>query len=174
MSIDSFPYYGTDALYLNYLANFVKPCGQIGMAGAGVARELEGVPDHLEAWWTPEFWSFHSASWWRDHWARTGLVDVQVADTMADGWKAWLNWHRAVAPDNAIEIAALEADAGRHLGYVRCVGRRRPGVKLEEYCWPDTMRSFPVQYTRRPLLRAVGDRGSDQLAAHELDQLRKD
>ena len=30
MSIDSFFYYGTDDLYLQYLARFVKPGGQIG------------------------------------------------------------------------------------------------------------------------------------------------
>ncbi len=32
-------------------------------------------------------------------------------------------------------------------------GHRRPGVKLEEYCWSDTLRSFPVQYTKKLLLR---------------------
>src|SRR5262245_22586208 len=36
VSIDSFPYYGTDDLYLEYLARFVKPVGQIGIAGAGL------------------------------------------------------------------------------------------------------------------------------------------
>jgi len=25
-----------------------------------------------------------------------------VADTMPDGWQFWLDWQRAVAPDNAI------------------------------------------------------------------------
>ena len=35
VSIDSFFYYGTDDLYLNYLARFVKPGGQVGIAGAG-------------------------------------------------------------------------------------------------------------------------------------------
>ena len=35
VSIDSFVYYGTDDLYLNYLARFVRPDGQIGIAGAG-------------------------------------------------------------------------------------------------------------------------------------------
>jgi hypothetical protein len=59
-----------------------------------------------------------------------------------------------VAPDNATEIKALEADWGKYFGYVRLVGRRRAGVKLEEYCWPDTMKSFPVSYTRKPLLRS--------------------
>ena len=28
-------------------------------------------------------------------------------------------WQRFAAPDNAVEIAAVEADAGRTLGYVR-------------------------------------------------------
>src|SRR5262252_4571419 len=38
--IDSFPYFGTDALYLNYLAQFVKPGGPIGVAGAGLVQEV--------------------------------------------------------------------------------------------------------------------------------------
>jgi len=42
--IDSFCYYGTDDLYLNYLAGFVKPGGQIGIAGAGLVQEIEGPP----------------------------------------------------------------------------------------------------------------------------------
>ena len=73
---------------------------------------------------------------------------------MPDGWKVWLDWHRAVAPDNATEIKAIEEDGGRFIGYVRVVGRRRVETKLEEYCWPDTLRSFPPQYTKKPLLRS--------------------
>ena len=49
VSIDSFPYYGTDDHYLNYLARFVKPGGVIATAGAGLIREIEGpLPDHLQ------------------------------------------------------------------------------------------------------------------------------
>lgn len=156
VSIDSFPYYGTDDLYLNYLAQFVKPGGQLAIAGAGIIQELSTVPAHLEAWWSPEFWAFHSAAWWRQHWERTGIVEIELSDSMPDGWQVWLDWQRAVAPHNVVEITALEEDRGRCLGYVRLVGRRRAGVKLEEYCWPDTMRSFPLQYTEKPLLRTRG------------------
>ena len=42
VSIDSFVYYGTDDLYLNYLARFVRPDGQIGIAGAGLMRDIDG------------------------------------------------------------------------------------------------------------------------------------
>jgi SAM-dependent methyltransferase len=152
--IDSYPYYGTDALYLNYLAHFVTPGGPIGVAGAGLTREIEGpLPAHLEAWWTQDYWAFHSAVWWRRHWERTGLLDMAVTDTLEDGWRLWLDWHRAVAPDNATEIQAVETDAGQYLGYVRLVGLRREHVTFEEYCWPDTLRSLPPAYTKRPLLR---------------------
>jgi len=152
--IDCFPYFGTDDLYLNYLAQFVKSGGPIGIAGVGLMQELEGpVPDHLRPMWGQDFWAIHSAAWWRRHWERTGILEIDVADNMPDGWQRWLDWQHAVAPDNAAEIKAVEDDAGRYLGYVRAVGRRRSGVKLEEYCWPDTLRSIPPQYTKKPLLR---------------------
>ena len=119
VSIDSFFYYGTDDLYLNYLARFLKPGGFLGIAGAGLIREIEdSVPDHLREWWTPDLWCLHSAAWWQRHWGRTGIIDVEVADTMPDGWQRWLDWHRVVAPDNEVEIKALEADSGRYMGYV--------------------------------------------------------
>ena len=149
VSIDSFLYYGTDDLYLNYLARFVKPGGPIGIAGAGLMREIDdAVPDHLRAWWEPGLWCLHSAAWWRRHWERTGIVTIELADTMPEGWQAWLDWQRAVAPDNATEIKAVEADRGRYLGYVRVVGRRRAEARLE-----DPIVSIPTQYTKTALLR---------------------
>jgi hypothetical protein len=43
-------YYGTDDLYLSYLARLVKPGGQFGIAGVGLMQEINGpVPDHLRA-----------------------------------------------------------------------------------------------------------------------------
>ena len=60
VSIDSFMYYGTDDLYLNYLARFVKPGGPVGIAGAGLMREIEGTPpEHLRDWWTQDLWCLH-------------------------------------------------------------------------------------------------------------------
>ena len=71
-----------------------------------------------------------------------------LADTMPDGWRLWLDWHRAIAPDNLQEIKALEADRGRYLGYVRVVGRRRADALLY-----DPVVSVPVEYRKTPLLR---------------------
>ena len=76
----------SDDLYLNYLARFVKSGGVVGIAGAGVVREIEGAfPEHLRARW--------------------------------------------------------------YLGYVRAVGRRKPGIRL-----PDPVLSVPVTYSKARLL----------------------
>jgi hypothetical protein len=42
----------------------------------------------------------------------------------------------------------MEADAGRHFGYVRAVGRRRAEAHLF-----DPLMSVPVDYSKQPLLR---------------------
>lgn len=148
VGIDSFVYYGTDDLYLGYLARFVRPGGQIGLAGAGLTREIEAAPPaHLTAWWEPSMACLHSADWWRRHWERSGVARVDVADTMADGWEHWLRWQHAVAPDNAVEIDALTTDRGRYLGYVRAVARRTDAPPDE----PIT--SIPVTYARHPVHR---------------------
>ena len=52
---------------------------------------------------------------------QSGIIDIEVADTMPDGWQRWLDWHRAIAPNNREEIQALETDRGRYLSYVRLV-----------------------------------------------------
>lgn len=131
--IDSIIYYGTDDMYLNYLARFVKPGGQIAFAGAGLMQESnEVIPEHLKTWWTPDVWSLHTAGWWRRHWERTGITTIEVADSLPDGWKLWKDWILAIAPENQIEIAALELDHGRYLGYVRMIGRRKEEIQLDE------------------------------------------
>ncbi len=149
VSIDSFFYYGTDDLYLPYLLRFIKPGGQLGMAGAGLVKEFEGpIPEHLRAWWTPDLNCLHSAAWWRRHWERSGIVDTESTDTLEDGWRLWLAWHREIAPNNGVEIQAIEEDEGRYIGYVRAVTRRRTGVLLD-----DPIVSIPMQYTKATLIR---------------------
>jgi hypothetical protein len=112
-------------------------------------QEIDGaLPDHLRDWWTQDCWALHSAAWWRRHWERTGILEIELADSMPEGWQFWLDWHKAIAPDNAAEINALEADRGRYFGYVRVVGRRRGETALGEHTL-----SVPTEYARKPLLR---------------------
>jgi hypothetical protein len=91
----------------------------------------------------------HSAAWWKRHWERTGILSIDVADTLPDGWRLWRDWQAVVAPDNAVEIQAVEADRGTYLGYVRLAGRRLADARLEE-----PIVSVPREYAKKPLLRS--------------------
>ena len=150
VSIDSFFYYGTDDLYLNYLARFVKPGGPVGIAGAGLMREIDGpVPAHLRGvvdrgpagacTRRPGGGGTGSgpASW-------TSRWPTRCPTAGSSGWTG-SGWS---PPTTRTEIQALEADSGSHLGYVRVVGRRRAEAQLSE-----PIVSVPTQYTKKPLLR---------------------
>ena len=151
VSIDAYPYFGTDELFLSSVVRLLAPAGIIGIAGAGLVEELQdGVPDHLRRWWTPDLSALHSAGWWRRHWERSAVVDVTVSDTMKDGWRAWKEWIATVAPENRVELDALDDDAGRALGYIRVAGRRRADVTIEE-----PIVSVATTYDPQPLLAAI-------------------
>jgi cyclopropane fatty-acyl-phospholipid synthase-like methyltransferase len=138
VSLDSYHYYGTDTCYLNYYAKFVKPGGQIGIVVPGLMREFEdGVPEHLArkqasggVFWDPrECWSIRTLEWWKEHWTLTGIVDIELADTLEDGWKYWLQHDKAVVAASAnvfpSDAECIEEDAGRYMGFVRVIARRR-------------------------------------------------
>ena len=149
ISIDSFSYYGTDDLYLGYVSRFVKPGGQVAIAGAGLMREIEGsIPERLASWWEPVMFCLHSASWWCSHWEKMGLVTVELVDSMPDGWKFWVQWQKVVAPENVTEIHAIEDDAGDLMGYIRAIARRRKDARLDEI-----IHSISTTYTRHSMLR---------------------
>lgn len=150
VAIDSYMYYGTDDMFLHSLGRFVKPGGQIGVAMSGLTSELgREIPEHLSDWWQQDqLWSLHTSNWWRWRMSRAGIVDVDVADTLENGWQYWLQSLRVVAPENQTEIAAIEADAGRHLGYVRVTGRRRADAPVF-----DPLVKIPANYAQKPLLR---------------------
>lgn len=133
VSLDAYQYFGTDDLYLATFARLVRPGGQLGIVVPGLTRELhDGVPEHLRPHWESDFACFHSPGWWRAHWQRTGLVDVQVADDVPDGWALWLRWERTTAAVARAhgqkpflnQVALLEADRDRLLGFTRLVARR--------------------------------------------------
>ena len=121
----------------------------LAIASAGLTQEFEGeVPPALRGWWEPNMACLHTSSWWARHWLRSGILEAVSANHMPDGWQLWLEWQRALAPDNRAEIEALEKDRGEHLTYIRAAARRRADARLDE---PIT--SVPTSYVRQPLLR---------------------
>jgi SAM-dependent methyltransferase len=132
VSLDAYHYFGTDDLYLDQVAHVLAPGGHLGIVVPGLVDELTRVPEHLEPFWDWRFWSFHSPGWWRDHWERTGLVDVRHADLVPEGWRHWQLWDQVsrevVPPADASgpeEWRMLEVDEGRTLGLSRIVAGKR-------------------------------------------------
>ena len=146
VSVDAYHYFGTDELYLAYLRRFVAPGGRIGIAVPALVAEFDDdeVPEHLLPYWEPDFWTFHSPRWWRQLWSRSGVVEVDRADLLDDGWLDWQRWTEVCADVNSEKDFALRfqdratlnelrlrqaemlrLDAGRNLGFARVVARRR-------------------------------------------------
>jgi SAM-dependent methyltransferase len=129
VSLDAYHYFGTDDLYLEYYARFVKDGGQIGIVVPGVQREFDGgLPEHLAPYWQRDYWSFHGPEWWRRHWERTGPVMVEIADMVPNGWRHWLRWDEVAGkhgyPHDDEVAEMLRLDAGRNLGFTRVVARK--------------------------------------------------
>jgi SAM-dependent methyltransferase len=136
-SLDSYQYYGTDDLYLNYFHKFVRPGGQIGIVVPGLAREIKGpVPEHLTRarpgrgpLWVDECWCFHTAAWWRRHWDKMSYIRDVAADVMPDGVKHWVQYEKACREAGTLlfpsEEETLEADGGRYLALIRVIARRK-------------------------------------------------
>ena len=152
VSIDSFFYYGTDDLYLNYLARFVKPGGPVGdrrgRADAGDRRPGPRPPSGVVGpgpALVPALGGLVAAALGADrHPGRRGgrhpARRLAVLAGLAAGGRARTTRWRS---------RRWRPIAGRHLGYVRAVGRRRADARLHE-----PIVSVPTQYTERPLLRS--------------------
>ena len=137
VSLDSYQYYGTDDLYLPTFIKLLKPGGQIGIVVPGLMQDIDGpVPEHLMAprpdrgtFWVDECWCFHTAAWWQRHWSKLACVKDVTAEVLPDGWKDWIQYENACDAAGTLmfpsEVPTLEVDAGRYMGLVRVVGRRK-------------------------------------------------
>ena len=133
VSFDAYHYFGTDDLYLGYISKFLKPGGRLGIVVPGLQEELsEFPPTHLSQYWVWDFCSFHSPAWWRRHWEKTGLMELEVADALPNGWKLWLEWNDLCAEcglEKLRQLASQEAemlrvDGGRTFGFTRLIAQK--------------------------------------------------
>ena len=134
VAMDSYNYFGTDELYLGqYLVKHLKPGGKLGLIMPGLVKEFRhGLPSHFEDVWEPELYTLHSAEWWKAHFEKSGVVEVETANYMEDGHDLWVDWEQFVAgfgPRKAGrfgDFELLEADREKDLTFVRIVARRSP------------------------------------------------
>lgn len=135
LAVDSYQYYGNDDLYLNYVTRYLRDDGQLGFASAGLMADFpDEIPAHLHRLWGEDTWCVHTLAWWRQHWGRSGLIEIEWAEEMESGWRHWLQWARAVDAADWYQETLVE-DAGRYLGYVGMVARKRShGKPWRPFC----------------------------------------
>lgn len=145
VSIDAYHYFGTDALYLSQLVPLLRHEGRVGISVPGTVRDLgDEFPGHLAPQLTPnDLGSFKTSAWWAALWRRSGLVEVESAEPVPDGWALWRRWTegclahgRATGhwpqgppgrdPETSTEEALhmLDVDGGATLGFSMVVARR--------------------------------------------------
>jgi cyclopropane fatty-acyl-phospholipid synthase-like methyltransferase len=130
IAIDSFLYYGTDDRYLAYLVQFIRPGGFIGVVDIAFAREvrsIEDAPEYLRAQY-PINWSYvHSIAWWRQHWEKTGLVEVQCAEPLPESRELLRDYVTRRSPgqnENPI-MQAVPHDHDGSIMLFRLIARKR-------------------------------------------------
>jgi SAM-dependent methyltransferase len=127
VSLDSYHFFGTDVEYLErHMLKLLKRGGQIGIVTPASPQQIpQPMPEHLEDW----LYFMNSIEWWRHHWERYPEIEVELAEELPGGWRLWLQWEEALdaaKPERAgSDAAMLRTDAGRYLGFVRMLGRRR-------------------------------------------------
>jgi SAM-dependent methyltransferase len=92
--LNSYFYFGTDDLYLPYLARFVRAGRRIGIASPCYAGELTPDTPREFLYDAPDFvesYAVHSPPWWRQHFEKTGLVRIQICREHPQGRELWLD-----------------------------------------------------------------------------------
>ena len=144
ISIDAYLYFGTDELYLNYLARFVRPGGQLGVVAPGLIRPVVAAEaPHLfspqsngKVFWEDECRSFKTADFWCRLWESCASVTNVSVATDPDGWRHWRDFERAIIDAGKgffpSDDEALDRDQGQFIGVHRLVAQRseRQGPNL--------------------------------------------
>jgi cyclopropane fatty-acyl-phospholipid synthase-like methyltransferase len=130
IAIDSYLYFGTDERYLPYVVQFLKPGGFIGVVDIGFSREIRSIEEapeyllpHYEKYWS----SIHTVEWWRRHWQKTGLVDVQCAQFLPESDQLLRDYWVERSPDRDKDpiMRAVPNDEERLIGLFCLVARKR-------------------------------------------------
>jgi cyclopropane fatty-acyl-phospholipid synthase-like methyltransferase len=129
VSVDSYQYYGTNELYLDYILKFLKPSGQIGIVIPSVGKEFdEKIPEKLKPYWESDMYCFHTIEWWKKLWNHNENIDIEVADSMPNGYNNWLLWDKTLKEYGVLkrsgDVELLEADK-ENFTFSRIIGKKK-------------------------------------------------
>jgi cyclopropane fatty-acyl-phospholipid synthase-like methyltransferase len=129
LSVDSYQYYGTNELYLDFISQYLKPCGQIGIVVPAVKKEFDDkIPEQLKPYWEPDMYTHHTIEWWRKLWGHSEGIEIEVADEMPNGYSNWLLWDKTLKETGVLkrsgDVELLEASE-ENFTFMRIIGRKK-------------------------------------------------
>lgn len=128
--VDAYIYFGQEEGYLENLLKFLRPKGQLGMIVTGYKQEIMGdIPEHIKEFLHDELWTWKSLPWWKNHWAKTGLVSIDVADILPNGCALWLRWDMALLKTGknhwGDETDFFRTDNGENVALIRLAATKK-------------------------------------------------
>jgi SAM-dependent methyltransferase len=136
ISVDAYQYFGTDALYLDYLTRFIRPHGLLGIVVPGLMRPFgPALPEHLtrpqasgKPFWESSCRCFKTASFWQSLWHDCPMITDVMISALPDGWRHWRDFENALEATGKnlfpSDAEALEQDKGEFIGFLRVLAKR--------------------------------------------------
>jgi len=128
VSINSLFFYATGETFLKeHLLRNVKSGGEIGIIVSSFLHEYtDNYPKSYESYIDQEGWGlrhWHTAEWWKNHLEKTGLVDVILADNLANNDGADV-YHRSTQMVSAHE-ESFNIIVWNDITFTRIIAKRR-------------------------------------------------
>lgn len=135
ISVDSYIYFGSDDLYLNYITGFLKKDGILAVAMPGLVKDFEnGIPAHLKDFWGQDCWGWHTLKFWENHFLKTDLVDIKSAEYLADGCSIYVDWKKILEQEGrnpwSSDIEILQSDNGEYIGFIKLIAGKKQSSSI--------------------------------------------
>lgn len=87
----AFHCFGANRGTLRYLASLLQPGGMLCFSQGCFRQEPEALPPLFQdtGGWNADYQNYHSAAWWREHVAASGLFDVMTGEEIEGGQVLW-------------------------------------------------------------------------------------
>jgi len=133
VSLNSYLYFGTDDLFLPYIAKFLKPGGQICIVSPCYSQEVnETTPEHFFFDYPDyiESYAMHSPKWWDGHFKKYRNIDILLCKEHNLGREIWLDSIRWQLQSRDIkhfykDIEMLLRDEERLITYFTLLAQRK-------------------------------------------------
>jgi cyclopropane fatty-acyl-phospholipid synthase-like methyltransferase len=88
VSVDSYQYYGSNELYLDYILKYLKPRGQIGIVIPSLKKEYRSnIPENMKPYWDLDMYCYYTIEWWKELWRHSKKIKIETADIMPNGYE---------------------------------------------------------------------------------------